>query len=24
VAAVVAHSAFNTLMVLGTFFGGPS
>lgn len=24
VAAVSAHSAFNTLMVLGTFFGGPS
>jgi len=24
VAAVVAHSAFNTLMVLGTFFGGSS
>jgi len=24
VAAVVTHSAFNALMVLGTFFGGPS
>ena len=24
VAAVVAHSAFNTLMILGTFFGGAS